>query len=147
MNNLMEKYNRAIAEFHEANRRVAEASLAFSAVFRPAATDLSKIAPLYEKYTALAREKEFRADGQRNDKQFVFAVLHLYSPASLCGGIISRKVRRAVAESLGIKADTAIYKMRSIAVSWYGTYPLFRSECNIAIQAFCEALGLADMQN
>lgn len=142
--NLMQKYNEAIAEFHEANRLVAEASLTFSTVFKPLVEDISKIASLRESYVTFAREQGFHADGRSNDKQFIFAILHLYSPASLCGGAINKKLRRAIANSLGVKADTAIYKMRSAAVSWYDTYPLFCGECNLAVKRLREILGLVD---
>lgn len=144
---LMKKYNKAIEDFHEANRLVAEASLTFSTIFKPLVEDISKIADLRVIYTGIVKECGFRADGQRNDKQFIFAVLHLYSPASLCGGTINKKLRRAIANSLGVRADTAIYKMRSIAVSWYDMYPLFHGECNTTVKAFKEYLGLVDDLN
>lgn len=142
--NLMDKYNKAIEEFHEANRLVAEASLIFSTVFKPLIEDISKIAGLRELYARLSADEGFHADGQRNDKQFIFAVLHLYSPASLCGGAINKRLRRAIAQSMGVRADTAIYKLRSLAVTWYDAYPLFHAECNLTVKRFKEHLGIVD---
>lgn len=141
---LMKKYTDAIRSFHEANRLAAEASYTFSQVFRAKVEDVSKIAELHTLFEKVSSENGFRADGRNNDKQFVFAVLHLYSPASLCGGGINKRLRRAIAAAVGVRADTAVYKMRSTAVSWYDTYPLFYSECNTAVKAFREHLGIVD---
>ncbi len=144
---LMKKYNDAIRSFHEANRLAAEASYTFSQIFRAKAEDLSRIDELHTLFDKVSSENGFRADGRNNDKQFVFAVLHLYSPASLCGGGINKRLRRAIAAALGVRADTAVYKMRSTAVSWYDTYPLFHSECNVAVRALSEHLGIVDELN
>lgn len=144
MDDLMKKYNDAIKAFHEANMAAAEASRVFSEVLRPAMENVNRIGELHELYLKVASEHGFRADGQRNDKQFVFAVLHIYSPASLCGGGISKRIRTAIASALGVRADTAVYKMRSTAVSWYDMYPLFHGECNTTVKAFKEYLGLVD---
>lgn len=131
--NVLEKYTRAIDGLHEANRNVAEAHLRFSEVFKAQLDDLGMIEKIHGWYIETAREYGFCADGTANNKQFVFLILNFYSPASLVGGGINKSLRRAIASTLGIKANTAVYKMRSIAVNWYNVYPKFRAECNTAI--------------
>lgn len=131
--NVLDKYTKAIDGLKEANRSVAEAHLQFSAVFRARLEDLSLIEKIHGWYIETAREHAFSGDGTTNNKQFVFLILSLYSPASLVGGGINKNLRRAIASALGIKANTAIYKMRSCAVNWYDIYPKFRGECNTAI--------------
>lgn len=131
--NVLDKYTRAIDDLKEANRSVAEAHLQFSAVFKARMVDLGMIEKIHGWYIETAREHDFCGDGNANNKQFVFLILNLYSPASLVGGGINKSLRRAIASALGINANTAIYKMRSTAVNWYNIYPKFRGECNVAI--------------
>ena len=130
---VLEKYTRAIDGLKEANRSVAEAHLTFSEVFRARLGDLGMIEKIHGWYIETARENHFSADGTTNNKQFVFVILNLFSPASLFGGGINKQLRRTIAAALGINASTAIYKMRSTAVNWYNIYPKFRGECNVAI--------------
>jgi len=144
---LMQKYTKAIEDFREANRLAAEASLMFSTVFKAPVEDLSEISSLRELYVRLVMDEKFHADGTKNDKQFIFAILHLFSPASLCGGAINKKLRKTIASSIGVKADSAVYRMRSVAVTWYDNYPLFHSECNKTVKVFEEYLGLIDDLN
>ena len=131
--NILDKYTRAIDGLKEANMNVAAAHLAFSEVFRARMDDLALIEKIHGWYIETAREHSFSGDGTSNNQQFVFLILELYSPASLVGGGINKNLRRAIASVLGIRANTAIYKMRSMAVHWYNIYPKFREECNTAV--------------
>lgn len=131
--NVLDKYIQAIDGLKEANMNVAAAHMAFSEVFRARMKDMAMIEKIHGWYIETAREHSFSGDGTSNNKQFVFLILNLYSPASLVGGGINKNLRRSIASALGIKASTAIYKMRSNAVHWYKIYPGFREECNTAI--------------
>lgn len=133
MNRMIPLIN-AVKDMKDACAKAAEANIQFAQVFTPKMSDLSLIGKIHQLYVKVADESGFSGDGTSNNKQFVFLVLYLYSPASLCGGTINRKLRKAVASVLGINADTALYKMRATSVSWYDTYPEFRNECNRAIE-------------
>lgn len=130
---ILEEYRKAADGLREAHRAAAEADVRFGRLLAPKVSDLGLIGGVHEWYRREAAERSFRADGTANNKQFVFLVLYLYSPASLVGGRISKGLRRAIAAALGIRAATAVYKMRSVAVSWYGTYPRFREEVDAAV--------------
>lgn len=132
--NKLEPLINTVKELKDACIKAAEANMQFAQVFMPKLKDLSLIEKIHELYVKVADESGFSGDGTSNNKQFVFLILYLYSPASLCGGKINRELRKAIASVLGISADTALYKMRATSVSWYETYPEFRKECNRAIE-------------
>jgi len=133
MNKLVPFIN-TVKELKDACIRAAEANVQFAQVFAPRMKDLSLIVAIHDRYVEIAAESGFKADGTSNNKQFLFIVLYLYSPASLLGGRINKELRSSIATALGISASTALYKMRSTSVSWYETYPEFRNECNLALE-------------
>lgn len=95
--------------------------------------DLSMIGRLYAFYQKLSADSGFKADIRNgNRKQFLLAILMLYSPASLAGGMIPKQLRHEIAEALGIRYDHMVYEMRGKAVAWYRTYASFREETDIA---------------
>lgn len=134
MKNVLNRFIVTINEYRDVCMKAAEANIRFAEAFAPRLTDLSLIAKIHEMYVGFARESGFNADGTDNNKQFLFLILWLYSPASLLGGRINKELRSSIATALGISASTALYKMRSTSVSWYETYPEFRNECNLALE-------------
>lgn len=141
---ILEEYKKAADGLKEAHRAAAEADARFGRLLAPKASDLGLIGGIHEWYRRTAAERSFRADGTANNKQFVFLVLYLYSPASLVGGRINKGLRRAIAAALGISAATAVYKMRSVAVSWYGMYPRFREEVDTVVASVPAEFSGAD---
>lgn len=134
MKNVLNKLVVTINEYRDVCRKAAEANIKFAEAFAPRLTDMSLIEKIHQMYVTFARESGFSADGTDNNKQFLFLILWLYSPASLMGGKINKHLRRVIASALGINADTALYKMRSTSVSWYETYQEFRRECNLTLE-------------
>lgn len=138
---VLDKYTSAVDRLKDAENRNIAANLEFAEAMRPKLNDLTMISQIREWYQEVARDARFKGDGKANNKQFVFVILNLYSPASLIGGCINKSLRRAIAQSIGITASHAIYKTRSTAVAWYKTYPRFRNECNMAITKIDEYLA------
>lgn len=138
---VLENYATAVDRLKDAESRNIAAHLEFAETLRPKLNDLSMVGQIREWYQQTARECRFKGDGKGNNKQFVFLILNLYSPASLIGGSINKSLRRAIASTLGITAGHAIYKMRSLAIAWYRTYPRFQNECNTAILKIDEKLS------
>lgn len=134
MKNVLEPLVRTIKDYRSACMKIAEANIQFAQSFAPRLTNLTGIRKIYDIYVKFAKDSNFKEDGTDNNKQFLFLILYFYSPASLCGGKINCALRKTIAATLGISADTALYKMRAKSVSWYKIYPDFRRECNIAIE-------------
>lgn len=119
-----------------------KAYIELSQTLTPKLKDLALIVKIYGIYCEVAERYGFKADKvSDNNKQFLFLILWLYSPASLCGGKITKTLRKAISQPLGIEFDNTIYKIRSKALSWYDIYPEFRKECNIAIDEVCKVMA------
>lgn len=129
---ILEEYRRAADGLREAHRAAAEADARFGRLLAPKVSDLGLIGGIHEWYRRRRRSGRSAPTGRPTTSSSCSSSF-TSTPASLVGGRINRGLRRAIAAALGLRAATAVYKMRSVAVSWYGMYPRFREEVDAAV--------------
>lgn len=94
--------------------------------------NMGMIPEMYEIYKSISND--FSGDMRaRNTKQFVFAVLVMFSPESVFGGEINKRLRVILTKTLGFKSDSILYYIRDKAAAWYVLYSDFAKEVDEAL--------------
>lgn len=140
LDELLDRIRKAADNCHEAETRLER-------LLKGQLTDLSIIPKLYEEYRSIAERYSFHNDERSdNRKQFLFVMLALYSPSSLleAKAKLNKELRMCIAKTFGRKSSTLIYEVRTLACSWYETYPGFKGETNIA---YMELMKFIKQQN
>lgn len=102
--------------------------------------DIGMIPELYKVYKSFS--KDFSGDIRgRNTKQFVMSVLVMFSPESVFGGEINKKLRAVLTNTLDFKSDSMLYYMRDKSVAWYSLYSDFAKEVDEALYLLLKMMG------
>ena len=97
---------------------------------QPLLTDLNMIPRIYEWFNELVKELPNRNKSTLT-KEFIFIILFLYSPGALAGGKMKLRVRKSIADTLGLNACTAVSNKCSEIVIMYKIYKYFRQDLSI----------------
>ena len=102
--------------------------------------NVGMIPEMYEGYKSFS--SDFSGDMRgRNTKQFVFAVLVMFSPESVFGGEINKRLRVILTKTLNFKSDSTLYYIRDKAAAWYVLYSDFAKEVDETLYFLSEMRG------
>lgn len=107
----------------------------------PRLTNMSMIHNIFDIYKATLKRIDPKADPRdtMNRKKFLFVVLYLYSPETLCGSIIKHRLREHFSTVLDC-APTSVSRDCSDARVFYDNYPGFRRDVNTILSDVMESL-------
>lgn len=108
---------------------------------RPLLTNMSMIHNIYDVYKGTLKRISPAADpgDTINRKKFLFVVLYLYSPETLCGSIIKHRLREHFSSVLHC-APTSVSRDCSDARVYYDNYPDFRKDVNEILRDVVDSL-------
>lgn len=129
---------RRIRESIEALREEEEA---FS---RPIVANMGMIRNLYDVFcVALSRQDCGRPTDADNRKKFLYAILYLFSPATLVGGSMRHRMRENITEIIGC-TPTGVSRDYKTAIFFYDTYNTFRESVDSILRDMLKVLGKTD---
>ena len=107
----------------------------------PLLSNMSMIRNIYDIYKGTLRRIDPSADPRDtiNRKKFLFVVLYLYSPETLCGSIIKHRLREHFSSVLQC-APTSVSRDCADARVFYDNYPDFRNDVNMILSDVVDAL-------
>ena len=107
----------------------------------PRLTNMSMIHNIFDIYKATLKRIDPSADPRDtiNRKKFLFVVLYLYSPETLCGSIIKHRLREHFSSVLQC-APTSVSRDCADARVFYDNYPDFRNDVNMLLSDVVDAL-------
>lgn len=107
----------------------------------PLLTNMSMIRNIYDIYKGALRRIDPSADPRDtiNRKKFLFVVLYLYSPETLCGSIIKHRLRENFSSVLQC-APTSVSRDCADARVYYDNYPDFRHDVNTILSDVVDSL-------
>ena len=73
-------------------------------------------------------------------KKFLYAVLYIFSPATLVGDVMRHKLRECVSVVLGC-TPTGVSRDYKTSLFFYATYKSFRDQVDVIIHDMLEILG------
>ena len=78
-----------------------------------------------------------------NRKKFLYAIIYLFSPATLVGGVMRHRLREIVSRITGC-TPTGVSRDYKTAMFFYATYNEFRKDVDIIIRDMLLILGRTD---
>lgn len=108
----------------------------------PIAMNMGMIRNLYDVFRLSLK----RLDGNANPtdtnsrKKFLYAILYIFSPATLVGEVMRHKLRECVSSVLGC-TPTGVSRDYKTALFFFATYKDFRDSVNIIISDMLSILG------
>lgn len=108
----------------------------------PIAMNMGMIRNLYDVFRMTLRRTEPTASPKDSisRKKFLYAILYIFSPATLVGDVMRHKLRESVSAILGC-TPTAVSRDYKTSLFFFETYTDFRNGCTIIIKDMLEILG------
>lgn len=110
----------------------------------PVAMNMSMIRNLYDVFCLSLKCQEPKADPSDSSsrKKFLYAVLYIFSPATLVGDVMRHKLRECVSGIIGC-TPTGISRDYKTGLFFYSTYKEFRESVDRIIADMLLVLGKA----
>jgi hypothetical protein len=132
------KYNigETVRSIREAMAELRRAVKSERAVCSPILKDYSLLPELYGMFCDLIGKQEAITVDDR--KVFLFIVQYMYAPRNLFGTKMPARLRREIARTLHVNAESVVSRWSSETMHHYQVYTQFRSEVN---RIFGEIVG------
>ena len=111
----------------------------------PIVMNMGMIRNLYDVFSlSLKRQNPNASPNDTNSrKKFLYAILYLFSPATLVGEVMRHKLRECVSVVIGC-TPTGVSRDYKTALFFFATYREFRESVNIIIRDMLDVLGKKD---
>lgn len=108
----------------------------------PILMNMGMIRNLYDVYCLSLKRQDANADPRdsSNRKRFLYAVLYIFSPATLAGEVMRHKLRECVSQVIGC-TPTGVSRDYKTSLFFYVTYKAFRDSVNEIIKDMLFVLG------
>lgn len=111
----------------------------------PIAMNMGMIANLYDLFSLSLKRHDINAtpNDTSSRKKFLYAILYIFSPATLVGDVMLHRLRECVSRITGW-TPTGVSRDYKTAMFFYMTYKEFRDDVNAIISDMLSVLGKTD---
>ena len=111
----------------------------------PLIMNMGVISNLYDIFTLSLAQEDPKADPSdtNNRKKFLYAVLYLFSPATLVGDVMRHKLRECVSSVLGC-TPTGVSRDYKTGIFFYATYKSFKESVDRIVSDMVNVLGIEE---
>ena len=101
----------------------------------PIVMNMGMIGNLYDVFSLSMKriDPSSKPDDTNSRKKFLYAILYLFSPATLAGGVMRHKLRKYVSGVIGC-TPTGVSRDYKTGLFFYATYARFREEVDEVIR-------------
>lgn len=111
----------------------------------PFAQNMGMIGNLYDVFCLSIKKQDPTAEPNdtNNRKKFLYAILYIFSPATLVGEVMRHRLRESVSTIVGC-TPTGVSRDYKTALFFYSTYQSFRNSVDLIIRDMLDYLNKKD---